>query len=272
MAAHAEDAADPYLPLMIWYGVEPAVPGDVARAPPPGRPVAHPLVRRYVTQRIAAARRGQSMTRMWYVLAALLPALGGGPEAGRFAARCPGSGAGDDRRRGDSARHPPRYERAAQRPAKVAAPAGWSAVHRKLADNPDAEVRERVLALSVLFGDAQAMAALRRTVDVEGRTRHARAGDGAAGARRGRPDRSAPDAAGRCRSPRRRHSRPGPIRRASTPALLLRYPTLSDAEKADVVATLASRPAYALALLDAIAKKALPRTTPPRSRHGSCSR
>src|SRR5262249_57623925 len=32
LAAHAEDAGDPYLPLMTWYGVEPAVAADPARA------------------------------------------------------------------------------------------------------------------------------------------------------------------------------------------------------------------------------------------------
>ena len=37
-------------------------------------------------------------------------------------------------------------------------PAGWSALHRRLSASKDAEVRERTLALSVLFGDPQAMA------------------------------------------------------------------------------------------------------------------
>ena len=47
---------------------------------------------------------------------------------------------------------------------------------------------------------------------------------------------------------------------AGTPALLLRhYSSLTAAEKADVVQTLASRPAYALALLDALEKGQVPR-------------
>ena len=45
-----------------------------------------------------------------------------------------------------------------------------------------------------------------------------------------------------------------------TPALILdRYATLTDAEKADAVATLASRPAYAFALLDAMENGRVPR-------------
>jgi hypothetical protein len=47
----------------------------------------------------------------------------------------------------------------------VTAPKDWSAVHKKLSASKDAEVRERVLALSVLFGDPQAMTALRKTVE-----------------------------------------------------------------------------------------------------------
>ena len=46
----------------------------------------------------------------------------------------------------------------------------------------------------------------------------------------------------------------------ATPALILEhYASLTDAEKADAVATLASRPAYALALLDAMEKGRVPR-------------
>jgi putative heme-binding domain-containing protein len=45
-----------------------------------------------------------------------------------------------------------------------------------------------------------------------------------------------------------------------TPALILKhYPSFTDAEKADAVATLASRPAYALALLDAMERGDVPR-------------
>src|SRR5437763_12915680 len=46
---------------------------------------------------------------------------------------------------------------------EVKAPAGWSAVYRKLSASKDAEVREKALVLSVLFGDPLALAALRKT-------------------------------------------------------------------------------------------------------------
>lgn len=202
------------------------------------------------------------MTRMWYVLAALLlPALALAPKpvgAPLDALVSVLATTGDVATQRDIL-HGMSAALAGRR--KVAAPAGWSAVHRKLADSPDAEVRERVLALSVLFGDSQAMAALRRTVDDPKAERGMRERALTALLERGEGDLTAllqtllDDAALRAAAIR------GLARfgAASTPALLLRrYPTLSDAEKADAVATLASRPAYALALLDAIAKKELP--------------
>src|SRR5262249_6660176 len=47
----------------------------------------------------------------------------------------------------------------------VTAPAGWSAVHSRLRSSKDGEVRDRPLALSVLFGDRLAMAELKRVVE-----------------------------------------------------------------------------------------------------------
>jgi putative membrane-bound dehydrogenase-like protein len=54
LAAHAEDAGDPNLPLMIWYGVEPLVPADPERAAALLPKARIPLVRRYLARRIAA--------------------------------------------------------------------------------------------------------------------------------------------------------------------------------------------------------------------------
>jgi putative membrane-bound dehydrogenase-like protein len=53
LVSHAEDAEDDNLPLMIWYGIEPAIPGDKARA---GKLLTAkiPLIRQYVSRRLAA--------------------------------------------------------------------------------------------------------------------------------------------------------------------------------------------------------------------------
>ena len=54
---HAEDAQDPNLPLMIWYGVEPVVPTNKPRAAALMAKVKIPLVREHIARRLA--KRGQ---------------------------------------------------------------------------------------------------------------------------------------------------------------------------------------------------------------------
>jgi len=54
LAAHGEDAADPCLPLMIWYGIEALVPADPDRAAALLEKARIPLVRQFIARRIAA--------------------------------------------------------------------------------------------------------------------------------------------------------------------------------------------------------------------------
>jgi putative heme-binding domain-containing protein len=144
----------------------------------------------------------------------------------------------------------------------VAAPRGWSAVYGKLANSKNAEIRSKVLQLSVLFGDPQALAAMRKTAadpKADATTRRS----ALQALLENRPPDLLPllrkllgDPAVRGAALRglASYSDPG------TPALILdRYATLTDAEKADAVATLASRPAYAFALLDAMENGRVPR-------------
>jgi putative heme-binding domain-containing protein len=141
-------------------------------------------------------------------------------------------------------------------------PRGWSAAYRKLAASKDAEVREKALVLSVLFGNSQALLALRKTAtdpkaDAAARSRaletlvEYRAANLLPLLRGLLADRT-------MRGPALRglaaFSDPG------TPALILRhYASLTDSEKADAISTLASRPQYALALLEAMEKGQVPR-------------
>jgi putative membrane-bound dehydrogenase-like protein len=53
LAARAEDAGDPNLPLMLWYGIEPLVKADPARALDLARTTRIPLVRRFIARRAA---------------------------------------------------------------------------------------------------------------------------------------------------------------------------------------------------------------------------
>jgi len=53
LASHAEDAKDPNLPLMVWYGVEPAVPQNTQRAIQLMTAAKIPLVRQFIARRLA---------------------------------------------------------------------------------------------------------------------------------------------------------------------------------------------------------------------------
>jgi hypothetical protein len=53
LAAHAEDASDACLPLMLWYGLEPAVAADPARATAFLARCSFPVVRQFIARRLA---------------------------------------------------------------------------------------------------------------------------------------------------------------------------------------------------------------------------
>jgi putative heme-binding domain-containing protein len=144
---------------------------------------------------------------------------------------------------------------------KMMPPAGWGAVHDKLIASKDAEVRSRTLALSLLFGDSRALALVRKSVEDASAAKEARAS-----ALETLLDARAEGVPGLLRKllddkDLRRPALRGLARydEGSTPAdILSRYPKFTPEEKADALATLGSRPAYALALLDAMEKKRIP--------------
>jgi putative heme-binding domain-containing protein len=144
----------------------------------------------------------------------------------------------------------------------VTAPEGWSKVYAKLAASKNAEIREKVQHLSVLFGDPEALAALRRTAadpKIDVTTRRT--------ALQTLVEKRLPDLLPLLRKLIVDRAVRGAVLRAlaaysdpQTPSLILEhYASYSDAEKADAIATLASRPNYALALLDAMEKDRVPR-------------
>ncbi len=145
---------------------------------------------------------------------------------------------------------------------KVVAPAAWSAVYPKLSASTDPEVREKTLALAVLFGDSRALADVRRAVADP----HAEPG-WRRFALRTLVDSRSPDAASVLTGALGDSVLRGAAIRglAATndvgvpPAILAVYRQLTDSEKSDAVATLASRPAYAMALLAAVERGEVPR-------------
>jgi putative membrane-bound dehydrogenase-like protein len=232
----SEDEMDPYLPLMIWYGVEKQLTNYGAGGAYIGSPM--PLIRTFVARHTAAhienSRQWDDVLRTFLqddepvfhrdVLAGFVEAL-------------------KDRR-------------------QIPMPSEWKNLYPVLVASPLVEVRDRALDLAVRFGDKRALATMRGIVvnPRESVTRRESAlgtllfqqksdfvpvlqdllGDNALRAAAIKGLAAFDD--------------------AKTPDLILkRYASLSDEEKTDAVHTLTSRPKYAQALLDAMDKKQVPR-------------
>jgi putative heme-binding domain-containing protein len=144
---------------------------------------------------------------------------------------------------------------------RVAMPADWPAVSRKLRTSTDAEVRDLALNLSLLFGDPEALATLRKTAADASVPADARRAALQALVQTKEAD-VVPLLQGLLADKEMR----GPAIRGlatfadeKTPGLVLKlYPTLSETEKGDAVNTLASRPAYAQALVKAVEEGKVP--------------
>jgi len=243
-----EASKDSYLPLMIWYGVEALPPADPARAVKMLTAARIPLVREYLARRLAGLP-GQADP-----LAPLIAVLGQ-PNLEAEIQR--------DILRGIQ------ETLGGRRQMKM--PAGWETAYGRLIPEPltqapkDAvhqEIRERTLALAVLFDDANALAALRKTV-LDPRT------DPEVRRRALRPllSKQKPDLLPLLQGLLEDKGLRGSALRglaelsdAKTPELILKlYGSLTEEEKADAIATLASRLTYARTLLDAMEKSVIPR-------------
>jgi putative heme-binding domain-containing protein len=221
---HGEDAEDLNLSLLTWYGIEPLVLQEPERAVALLAKAQVPLVREYVARRLAdpdrlvgvlAGKTDAGVQRD--VLRGLLAALEGWREA--------------------------------------RAPDGWSAAYARLARSPDPEVRGRALTLAALFGNRQARGSLYRTI-LDPRAPTAERQDALLTLLSVRDPALLP----RLRDLIEDRALRGAALRGlaayadeETPELILRhYPSFTAAEKTDAVLTLASRPAYAHALLTAL--------------------
>lgn len=233
LAARAEDANDPQIPRLIWYGVEPAVPGLSDRAVALVDQTRLPSLRRLIARRLAGRIDAQPAAVDALVRQLRLrddPAFRrdvlGGFQAGLRGFR------------------------------QAPAPRSWSEAAASLTAVDDPEIRDVATDLSVVFGDGRAADALQRLVtdnggDLEARRRALRVlvetrdaqwlplltklvGDRAVG--------------------------PEAIRglsfydHAATPDLVLtQYARLDPTGREEAINTLTSRPVYARALLSAIA-------------------
>ncbi len=235
LATHGEDATDHNLPLMVWYAAEPLAAEDPARALDLAAKAKLPLLA-FMVRRIAAIGTPES-------LALLVDHLGKTDDTTAQITILAGINESLKGRR------------------RVPMPAGWPAVFRRLGNAHQPEVQSQALSLAATFGDPQALVALRATLAdtaANPALRHA-ALTSLAGAK---DPRLLPLLHKLIAEP--------PLRAAAikalagyddpaTPSLLLgAYPTLTPAERRDALNTLAARPAYGKALLDAVAAKSIP--------------
>jgi putative membrane-bound dehydrogenase-like protein len=233
LLGHAGDSQDANLPLMLWYGIERHIAAEPVRAVALLEGARLSLVRRYIARRISEDFTSSPG------LEPLIGLLGG---------------TSDTELQRDILRG---MHDSLQGRRQLIAPKAWSAVFSRLSASKDAEVREKVQLVSLVLGHPEALAVLHRTArsskaDAAARQRAVQA----------LVERQAPDLLPLLRElladPALRGSALrglASIKSSHVPELVLRhYSTFSDPEKADAVQTLASRPAFARALLDALEK------------------
>ncbi|MEX0715832.1 MAG: c-type cytochrome, partial [Planctomycetaceae bacterium] len=230
------DNADANLPLMTWYGIQPLVPHDPARALELGFESRLNEVRQYVVRRAAADERG---------LKEVLVALGKTDDVSRQKLMLA------------------EVVQAIRPQSGLEAPDEWPAVYAKLERSDDETIREQAQFVTVKFGDRSIFPALRKIVADDAAKIDSRRA--ALGTLLEGKDRDLPPVLvallddAELRGPALR----GLARydAADTPiAIFERYAKFTADEKSDAVATLASRPPYALALLGAIDAGDVPRS------------
>jgi putative membrane-bound dehydrogenase-like protein len=240
LVAHGEDTNDANLSLLYWYACEPLAAEDAERALKLAADAKIPLLLPFMTRRIASDAKPETLTlvvkllatedvkRQFAVLRAVLEGLKG--------------------RR------------------QVPMPKGWADISAKLATSPDAAVRAQATALAVVFGDARAMQKLREQLaspKTDLRTRQSAL-------------QALLDARDKELAPLLHQLvREKPLRTAAilglafynhpkTPEVILGvFRSLSLEEKRHALNTLASRAAYARALMEAVGARKVPANEVP---------
>jgi putative heme-binding domain-containing protein len=145
----------------------------------------------------------------------------------------------------------------------IAMPEAWASAYERLAASGSGAVRERAEEVAVLLGDRRILPRMREVLtdagaDIDRRKRALEI------LVRGRDEGAAPAFQAALAEPALR----GPAIRAlaslddpATPAAILaQYDRLGDGEKRDAIGTLSARPKFAVALLDAVDSRKVPRT------------
>jgi putative membrane-bound dehydrogenase-like protein len=239
LLSHGEDATDHNLPLMIWYGVEPLVTAEPLRAVELAQHTRIPLVRRFIARRLT-----EDVEKAPAPLNALLKVTAG-QSAPAFQL---------DVLRGMS--------EALRGWRKARPPEAWPAFAAKVGDSPDEAVRTQARELGVVFGDGRALTELRRIA-----ADPTAAGEARRAALAVLIDNRAPDLVPLLKKLTSDRATAALAMRGlavydspDTPRLVLtHYRILRPDERPQAINALTSRPAFARALLKAVADGSLPR-------------
>ena len=230
LAAHADDADDHNLPLMVWYALEPLAEEDPMRMLALARAAKTPHLLSHTVRRIADRGDEKSLDILVDELTEVSSTQGQATFLEAMAESLTGV-------------------------RSLAMPAAWKALYGKLAVSPDAHIRTQARQLAVKFGDMRALDETRSLLaNTNTKTRERKSALqsllGAKDPKLGQllqklvADQSL-----------RREALRGlaAYNLENTPALILdSYAGFNTDEKRDALNTMASRPQYALALLNAI--------------------
>lgn len=236
LAAHGEDAKDHNLPLMVWYAAEPLAVEDPARALKLAANAKLPQLLPFMVRRIAAIGSPVALTLLVDHIGKI-----DDPAAQRTLLS--------------------NINESLKGKRRLEMPAGWPAVYAKLRESKDGEIQSQAMALALTFGDPQVQDALRAVLMNSAET-PARRLAALASLDKARDPKLASalhkliaDSAIRGAAIRALAGYEDP----ATPALILEvYPKLTSAERRDALNTLAARPTYATAMMNAIAAKSIP--------------
>jgi putative heme-binding domain-containing protein len=220
LISHSEDADDQNLPLMYWYAIEPLADADPARALALALNGKIPLLHGYMIRRIGAKEDATGL---------LIDALAKAPDAGKQLTFL------------TAMRESLRGRR------QVKMPDAWPKLFEKLKSADERDVRVQAVCLAVAFGDAGPALDM---VKQRGNTANQAAAIGAL-----------LDAGHPKLTPELHWLLDSELKGTKARSLALRGlaayddPASPGDERIDALNTLAARPSYAKALLDAIAKK-----------------
>jgi putative membrane-bound dehydrogenase-like protein len=241
LIAHAEDAADPNLPLMIWYAAEPLADVNAGNALHLASHTEIPQILSFMARRISSAGTPEA-------IATVIDRLADTEDVTKQRMMLQGLQAGLKGRR------------------QVAMPQKWPEASKRLAASANAEVRSLARAVAVTFGDAAAFTEMRRVLAARDADLAARQ-SALSTLLEARDKQLAPvlhrlveEKALRGAAIRGLASYDDP----KTPEVLLgAYAALTAEEKRDALNTLGSRAAYGKALMEAVAAKKVPASDVP---------